>query len=241
MNDLNELLDISEAAQFLNVSETSLRRWTNSGALACLRVGRRRERRFRRVDLLAFMEQSGPANLRASRDDQVTVKQGDHLCGIYGSDAGRIALTVPFLLDGLREGSACVLIATPRGKKQILKNLGDINPGLSSDIKSGRITLGGYGKSPKAQWDLIIECLEKARSTGASSLRLVGDVTGLRSTLSPKELVAFEMGLDEEVVARFPVAILCLYDAREFTGIELLNALKTHPDTLRYPLNRALA
>jgi hypothetical protein len=59
--------------------------------------------------------------------------------------------------------------------------------------------------------------------------------------LSPKELVAFEMGLDEEVVARFPVAILCLYDAREFTGIELLNALKTHPDTLRYPLNRALA
>lgn len=241
MNGPNELLDISEAARFLNVSETSLRRWTNSGALPCLRVGKRRERRFRRADLLAFMEQSAPANLGGSRDEPVTVKQGDHLCGIYGSDAGRIALSVPFLLDGLREGSACVLIATPRGQKQILKTLGDIHPGLSSDIKSGRITLGGYRKSAKAQWDLLIACLEKAKSTGASSLRLCGDPTGLRSLLSPKELVQFEMGVDEEVVAKFPVAILCLYDAREFTGIELLNALKTHSDTLRYPLNRALA
>jgi hypothetical protein len=37
--DSTVLLDISEAAQFLNVSETSLRRWTNAGALACLRIG----------------------------------------------------------------------------------------------------------------------------------------------------------------------------------------------------------
>ena len=184
------------------------------------------------------MEQSDSRERRPN--EPVTVTQGDHLCGIYGSDAGRIALSVPFLLDGLREGNACVLIATPSGQKQILKTLGDIHPGLSSDIKSGRITLGGYRKSAKGQWDLLIECLEKARSTGAPSLRLVGDPTGLRSLLSPKELVEFEMGVDDEVVAKFPVAILCLYDAREFSGIELLNALKTHSDTLRYPLNRAL-
>src|SRR6266550_2581325 len=55
--DPNELLDIAQAAALLNVSETSLRRWTNSGQLPCLRVGRRRERRFRRGDLMAFMEQ----------------------------------------------------------------------------------------------------------------------------------------------------------------------------------------
>src|SRR4029077_13908040 len=54
--DPNELLDIGQAAAFLNVSEASLRRWTNSGRLACLRVGRRRERRFRREDLLGFLE-----------------------------------------------------------------------------------------------------------------------------------------------------------------------------------------
>ena len=56
MKDPEQLLDIQQAAQFLHVSETSLRRWTNSGRLACLRVGGKRERRFRRADLVAFME-----------------------------------------------------------------------------------------------------------------------------------------------------------------------------------------
>ena len=65
MSEADELLDIEQAAKFLNVSETSLRRWTNAGRLACLRVGRRRERRFRRADLLAFMEDQ-PAGAHAS-------------------------------------------------------------------------------------------------------------------------------------------------------------------------------
>jgi excisionase family DNA binding protein len=44
MSEADELLDIEQAARFLNVSETSLRRWTHAGRLACLRVGRRRVR-----------------------------------------------------------------------------------------------------------------------------------------------------------------------------------------------------
>lgn len=62
MSDHEDLLDIKQAARFLQVSETSLRRWTNAGQLACLRVGRKRERRFRRADLLAFMEEQPVRN-----------------------------------------------------------------------------------------------------------------------------------------------------------------------------------
>ena len=51
------LLDINGAARFLGVSASSLRRWTNSGRLACLRVGGRRERRFRVADLVAFLQE----------------------------------------------------------------------------------------------------------------------------------------------------------------------------------------
>src|SRR5678809_1793136 len=90
MTDSNELLDIAGAAAFLNVSETSLRRWTNSGRLACLRVGLKRERRFRRADLLAFMEDeprveaSGPENSPQSEASGAnTSNRGRHLCGVY--------------------------------------------------------------------------------------------------------------------------------------------------------------
>src|SRR5712692_4730549 len=99
MSDQDELLDIKQAAQFLKVSETSLRRWTNAGRLACLRVGRKRERRFRRTDLLAFVEQQPVAGAPLSRPP------GSHMCGFYASDLSRVNLAVRFLADGLRQGS----------------------------------------------------------------------------------------------------------------------------------------
>src|SRR5258706_15133214 len=56
-----ELLDIREAAEFLRVSETSLRRWTNAGRLPCLRIGGRGEGPFPRADFLAVMGGAGAA------------------------------------------------------------------------------------------------------------------------------------------------------------------------------------
>ncbi|HVH08770.1 MAG TPA: helix-turn-helix domain-containing protein, partial [Gemmatimonadales bacterium] len=61
MSNDSDLLDIREAAALLGVSATSLRRWTNGGRLPCFRLGGRRERRFRRADLLAFLESGGSA------------------------------------------------------------------------------------------------------------------------------------------------------------------------------------
>src|SRR5258706_1332017 len=75
-----ELLDIREAAALLRVSETSLRRWTNAGRLPCLRVGGRRERRFRRGDLLAFLSGEAATGPSPSRS---------HFCGLYTNELSR--------------------------------------------------------------------------------------------------------------------------------------------------------
>jgi excisionase family DNA binding protein len=252
MTDVNDLLDIGEAAHFLSVSETSLRRWTNSGVLRCLRVGRRRERRFRKQDLLAFMEQPGATQQSVDRTrsalstgdssaEPLTVPHGNHLCGIYGSEAGRISLCVPFLLDGLREGSVCFLVCPAESRKKILKTLKDLRPSLSSDIKEGRLICAMYEKSARAQWKSLETNFTKALEAGGTSFRAVGDVIGMRSQCSAAEVVEYEAGVDDRIMAKYPVAILCLYDARRFPGVELLNALKTHHDTLRYPLGRMLA
>jgi hypothetical protein len=49
-----------------------------------------------------------------SRDEPLATIHGTHLCGIYGSDAGRLDLVVPFLLEGLRKRSVCFLVAPSR-------------------------------------------------------------------------------------------------------------------------------
>ena len=73
----SELLDIAQAAALLQVSEASLRRWTNRGRLPCLRIGGRRERRFRQADLMAFLEPDASA------------LPAGHLCAFSGARARR--------------------------------------------------------------------------------------------------------------------------------------------------------
>jgi excisionase family DNA binding protein len=252
LTDAIELLDIREAAEFLGVSETSLRRWTNASMLPCLRIGRRRERRFRRADLLAFMEQPAAAQrLAAGNGSSMKATQpksrtsaaihGNHLCGIYGSDAGRLDLAVPFLLEGLAKNSVCFLVAPSRAQKAIVKAMKQRRPSLDSDIKAGQLIVTEHQKSPAAQCRFFETAMKKAEAEGVESFCVVGDMWGLRLLVSSKEMVELEIGFERLIVPRFPVVALCAYDARKFTGLELLDALKDHEDTFKFPLGKTLA
>src|SRR5256885_8044270 len=111
MTQQSELLDIAQAAVFLRVSQVSLRRWTNSGRLPCFRVGGRRERRFRRADLLAFLERSG---------EPIRAPQGPgHLCGLYTSMAARERWAAAFLAAGLEAGAISFLAAEAAGRQRV--------------------------------------------------------------------------------------------------------------------------
>jgi excisionase family DNA binding protein len=252
LSDTVELLDIGEAAQFLNVSETSLRRWTNAGALDCLRIGLRRERRFRRADLLSFMEQpaaaqfpsdgkGGSMKVHDSRDEPLATIHGNHLCGIYGSDAGRLDLVVPFLLEGLRKKSVCFLVAPSRVQAVVLKAMKRRRSSLDSDIKAGRLIVSEHQKTPAAQCRFFETAMKNAEDEGVESFRVVGDMWGLRLNVSAKQMIKLEVGFERLIVPLFPVVALCTYDARKFTGVELLDALKDHDDTYKIPIGRMLA
>jgi excisionase family DNA binding protein len=248
----DELLNIEQAASFLNVSQASLRRWTNSGQLACLRVGRRRERRFRRADLLAFMEEQPAGDVtrrgdhrssatRHTRIGGLEVGHGTHLCGLYGSNAGRGKLAVGFLADGLGPGTVCYLVTEPRARKAILSRLTQTRPSLRADIDAGRLVLSEYADSIPAQWEYFETQFLRATRAGAHSLRVVGDLRGLSKVASPKALIEYETGYDERLARRFPVVTLCQYDVRIFSGLQILDALAGHPDAFWYPADRLLA
>ena len=250
--DAIDLLDISEAAQFLNVSETSLRRWTNDGLLPCLRIGRRRERRFRRADLLAFMEQppaaqsagngeGGSMKTQKAANESVAAIHGNHLCGIYGSDAGRRDLAVPFLLEGLQRRSVCILVAPLPAQKDIVKAMKKKWPSLDSDIKAGRLIVSEHQRSPEEQCRFFEGSMRKAEAEGVDSFRIVGDTWGLRQLVSSEQMIELELGFERLIVPQFPVVALCAYDARKFTGVELLDALKDHEDTFKFPMGRTIA
>lgn len=252
MTEANDLLDIGEAAQFLNVSEASLRRWTNAGTLACLRVGRRRERRFRREDLLTFMENqpTHPA-LRglfpttppsvSPLDGSTILTPGDHLSGFYGTDLGLATLAVRFILDGLQEGSMVYVVASARSIKRLTAYLKEKRPSLQRDTASGKLLFCEYQKGPRPQIKDFETQLNKAAAEGAQTFRVFGDTWEMRKKVSAEKFAEYEAIYDQYIARRYPVVTLCAYDVRKFSGVDILDALKAHRDTFRYPLERALA
>ncbi|MEX2283887.1 MAG: MEDS domain-containing protein [Gemmatimonadota bacterium] len=238
----NELLDIEQAARFLNVSETSLRRWTNSGRLPCLRIGQRRERRFRKADLIAFME-AQPGSVREARDPAESasaathhhIKEGDHVCGLYTNDISRLKMAVSFLADGQRPGTFTYVIGKDEACQPILLHLERRRPELQKDVANHSLVACNYQGSAKAQLEYFAEEFAAAIRNGATSIRLLGDVTALNQTLTTEDIREYELGYDELIARRFPIATMCQYDVRAFSGVGLVNALKCHPDSLRYP------
>jgi excisionase family DNA binding protein len=243
-----DLLNIAEAAEFLRVSEESLRRWTNAGRLACLRVGGRRERRFRRQDLLAFLEQQPATDATTaattSRRNAViggtAFQSGTHLATLYRNDGARVGQAADFLADAFRPGVVSFLVGGLESRTELVAHLERGRRSLRTEIETGQLVLTDHVHSKEAQLEYFDNAFNSAMRAGARSFRVVGDMSALARLITPEELVAFEAGFERIVAPRFPVVTLCQYDVRSFSALEVLNALEGHPHDFRYPTERLI-
>src|ERR1700752_518419 len=216
----SELLDIREAAEFLRVSETSLRRWTNAGRLPCLRIGGRQERRFRRSDLLALLGLE-PTTLAA--------RSHSHFCAFYTSDLTRARQAAAVLASGLRSRSLCLLLCANEVQRTLLELLGREHPSIHKEIEAGRILLNEYLDSATAQLEYLDSWLRTTFAAGVARVVAVGDVSaGMLGGLPFAELLEYEVEYGRSVAGRFPVTTLCQYDARELSGVQAAQLLEHH-------------
>ncbi len=246
------LLTIAQAAAVLNVSPVSLRRWTDAGRLPCVRIGAKRERRFRREDLLDFGEhqRSLPADATNKTGhtkrsnlvlEGIDIHYGAHLCALYEGDLGRLKLSVPFLADGLRAGDICYLVAAGQAQRAILDSLGDVYNDTEDAIGKGRLIVSGGMENTSAMCTYFEHGFATATRFGNHAIRVLGDMGWTRENgMSAQELLDFEIRFNHSLAHQFPVVTICQYDTREFSGTAVLAALKSHADTLRYPLERFL-
>src|SRR2546430_12859361 len=123
MTSDSEWLAIAQAAALWRVSEAALRRWTNGGRLPCRRIGGRRERRFRRADLMAFLESDAGGT------------PARHVCAFYASDLGRTRQAANLIGKSLDGGSVCILTAQLRVRERVLARLARRRPSLRRDLR----------------------------------------------------------------------------------------------------------
>ncbi len=225
----DDLLDIRQAAAFLRVSQTSLRRWTNAGSLPCLRVGGRRERRFRRSDLLAQLEQhpAVPTELRPGH-----LANPLQLACLHSTPEGRTRQAVQALSAGLQDQRRCYLVGSADAHSTVLAGLALLRPNLSAEIEDQRLRLVPRRATAGEQLIFWEAALTEARRDAVGSLCLVSDAA---EHLSKPDVAAYEDRFHALLAAGPPAQTLCSYDARRLTGEELLQVLVQHPDTLSDP------
>lgn len=217
------LLNTAEAARFLRVSQASIRRWFDAGLLPGHRVGRRGERRFKQEDLVAFLNR-GQAPAKATPSVNlagVTSGVPLHLAALFSTDEGGLRLTAPFLAEGVRLRQPCFLV----GSGPVLERYaGSLQSMDGIDVVEFK---GGTANAAIAQWEQNF-ALALAETPGV--MRVVGEMAEERGMFaSEDEMLRYEEAFDL-VCRRFPVAVICQYDARRFDGVVLLRALKAHPD-----------
>lgn len=174
-----------------------------------------------------------PRSTNAS-NEAVTITRGDHLVALYATDNERLVLAVPFLLDGLREGSVCFLIGPDTSTNEILAELRKSRPEIDADIAEGRLIAAEHRHSPRDQYEFFERGMSGAERAGLNSFRLFADMIGALHHMSFEKLRDLEQGFDEAIVHKHHMAALCAYDVRGFSGIELLAALRTHRGAVRY-------
>lgn len=57
-SELPEYLTLPEVVKILKVHPNTLRNWDNDGTLKAVRIGKRKIRRWKKTDVIAFMEAS---------------------------------------------------------------------------------------------------------------------------------------------------------------------------------------
>jgi excisionase family DNA binding protein len=219
-----ELLDIREAAEFLRVSETSLRRWTNAGRLPCLRIGGRHERRFRRADLLAFIDAEGQS---------ASTRSHTHFCDLYTSDLVRARGAAAFLRAGLESDAVCLLAAAKPVQREVLAQLEHDRPSLRADLKAGRLVAAEYHGSATAQLVYWRGQVRAALARGIARVYVVGDLSTGFTNLPFADTIEYEAEYDRSIAQAFPVTTLCQYDARKISGLDAAAVFHCHDGPLQ--------
>jgi excisionase family DNA binding protein len=252
MTEKQRFLTISEAAEFLQVSEVSLRRWTNSGKLRCFRVGGRNERRFLVEDLLAFMptmnidaEPEQVAREAQAEPEQAQAGEKDyterHLSLFFRDAEEQWQLLCPYILDHLTNGAPVIYLQHMTSSEQLMQRLHDEGLPLDKLIARGLLRvlppaqtylLPGYFDAQR-MLDFLEEAILASIDGGHKRILMTGEMTwSLQGTTVAREMAKYEE-LINPLVDKYPgVTIVCQYDLKRFTGDVILDALLTHPAIL---------
>ena len=246
MADEGKYLTIQEAAAFLRVSKSSLRRWSNTGQLPCYRIGNRNERRFRLDDLLACLSQTDPGEaeraqrLPETRTYAETAGQRPcmhHISSYYRDRNEQWDSIEPHLMAHIQVGTRTLYVHSS-DPNWIADRLSERKIDAAALEKDERLLFVSADDAylrqghfnPRRMLKFWESSIRKAEKQGVERMFLTGEMGWASRALPGCELLLpYERELDQ-VLHRFPsVTVLCQYPLINFSGATIFESLRIHP------------
>src|ERR1700736_5039321 len=239
MPEQQRFLTIAEAAEFLHVSQTSLRRWTNRGKLRSFRVGGRNERRFLMNDLLAFIPSASrqPDLLKQPAAETQVIPESElherHICLFFLNPDEQWQMLLPYILEYLNANAPVLYLQGSIPHHHLLDLLGTTGLPLEDLIARGLLRLlppeqtyllrGNPGT--QGMLSFLEAVISGALEVGYKRILIIGEMTWTQEAgLDVEQLKTFEAQLNL-LIEKYPAAtFLCLYDVRRFDGPGVLYA-----------------
>ena len=221
---MEKLLTIKETASLLNVSEMSLRRWTNAGKLKCYRLGGKNERRFNKQDIMNFLQ--GGQDIIPLGIYNLKVNDSAHIVHFYNKVEESLREGISYLSKGLSLGESIFVVSTGTRLPKILTGLENLGFPVSKLLDDGVITTGNGWRDRTEH----LQFMTKAISTGnyPNGFRLLGDMTwALEKGWSVGDITALENHTNHALVNNNKL-FLCQYDLALFGADAAMMALDTH-------------
>jgi transcriptional repressor of dcmA and dcmR len=222
---MSKLLTIKEAASYLNVSEMSIRRWTNSGKLKCLRVGKKKERRFREEDLHSYLTGDAPSAITS-----LALPEESHVAHFYKNQEEGLEMSLAYMKKGLEQGEVVVAVVPTKRGNTLKTKLHE--QGVMVDILEAQqiLTVFDGCKSPDEQIAFIDRIIEISQYF--KGFRLVGDMVWTRDKKWNAEMVHKLETLTNHQRKNLTAKYVCQYNLGAFSQDEAFLAMQTHNYTI---------
>jgi excisionase family DNA binding protein len=247
MTESPGMLTLEEAARYLGVSKTSLRRWTKEGQLHCHRIGVRAERRFdkKMLDEFLLRRSTGPALAREEASASEAVQQAargggyhKHVCLYFRNPIEQWEAFRGYFLDHFKAGFPTTYLHHASSREQVMERVQQEGIDAQDAVNRGLLRMVPASESYLRQGifsaDFMISfmrlILVRQAADGFRKHLVTGEMDWFfTGTPGVEEIHTYERRLNKLLDEYPDVTIVCQYDITKFDGEGVLQACGSHP------------
>lgn len=246
MSDNRKMLTLEEAARYLGVSKTSLRRWTKDGQLSCHRIGVRAERRFDQTMLDEFLLRrsagvpiAAPGTALADAMSQAAQNgRHKHVCLYFRNPIEQWEVFRRYFLDHYRAGLPTTYLHQASSREQLMERVHAEGIDAQDAVNRGLLRMvparDSYLRQGVFSADFMISFMRlmmvRLHADGFQKHLVTGEMDWFfTDTPGVEDIHAYERRLNKLLDEYPEVTVVCQYDITRFDGEGVLQACATHP------------